>query len=163
VTRRPRAWLAPVLLVVGAAGYAVWLATGDDGDEPHTPPAVDVRADEPVLTSPAALADASDLVIDGHVVAIEPGRAITDPTDPTAGVRTQLASVEVEAPVKGDPGDVVVVEQEATLLDGTPITVNGEAPLVVGDTGRFYLVRGDGDEFPYTALTTVEGFVPAEP
>lgn len=46
--------------------------------------------------------------------------------------------------------DVVVVEQEASLLDGSPITVNGVAPLEVGDRAILVLVRGDSEQFPYT-------------
>ena len=61
--------------------------------------------------------------------------------------------------VKGPQSATVVVEQEASLLDGTPITVNGVSPLVVGDRGWFFLIDGDGEQFPYTALTTVDGFV----
>ncbi len=145
--------LVPLLIV------AVYLAStlGDD-DEPPSPSVVDISASEPAYATVVGLAGASDRVLAGEVVAIEQGRAVTDPADPTAGVNTQLATVRVERVAKGPESATVVIEQEASLLDGTPITVNGVSPLVVGDRGWFFLIDGDGEQFPYTALTTVDGF-----
>jgi hypothetical protein len=151
--------LASILLAVVANGSWM-LFHGVDGAT-STPATVDVVASERDYATAAELADASDRVVDGTVVAIETGRPLTDAADPTVGVRTQLVSIEVIRMVKGDAVETVVIEQEATLLDGTPITVNGVAPVAVGDDGRFYLVDGDGEEFPYAALTTIDGFVPS--
>ncbi len=44
--------------------------------------------------------------------ALEPGRPISDPADPTVGVRTQLLTIKVERTIKGDPVDTVVVETD---------------------------------------------------
>lgn len=148
-----------VLIVVGVAGYGVYQLTSDDDGAPDP---VDIVASEPEYTSVEALSDASDRVVDGFVLALEPGRSVTNPDDPTVGVRTQLVTVKVERTIKGAAADTIVIEQEATLLDGTPITVNGVAPLVPADRGRFYLVDGDGEQFPYAALTTVDGFVASD-
>jgi hypothetical protein len=152
-------WIPVATILVAVVLYGSWmLFDGGDADTP-TRATVDVVASEPEYATAAELADASNRVVDGTVVAVETGRPLTDPADPTVGVRTQLVSVNVTRMVKGDAVETVVIEQEATLLDGTPITVNGVAPLAVGDDGRFYLVDGDGEQFPYAALTTVDGFV----
>jgi hypothetical protein len=157
IRRIPVSAALPALIVLAVAGYGVWLLTDDDSAAPPAP--IDVAAAERAYDTIDQLAGASDLVVQGAVVAIEPGRALTDPADPTAGVRTQLVSVDVESVVKGDAATTVVIEQEATLLDGTPITVNGAAALHDGDRGWFFLIEGDGEQFPYTALTSSDGFV----
>ena len=155
---RRLAVLVPVVPVLVVAAYVGWTVLRD-GDDPPTPAAVDVRSSGPTFAGIDELAEASDRVVEGEVVAIEVGRAITDPGDPTVGLTTQLATVDVTGVVKGPQSENVVVEQEATLLDGTPITVDGVPPLEVGDRGTFFLIDGDGDQFPYTALTTPDGFV----
>ena len=65
-----------------------------------------------------------------------------------------------EADVAVAPGTPLIVEQESTLLDGTPVVVNGLDPLRPGDGGFFFLVEGEGDEFPYTALVGDQGWLP---
>lgn len=156
---RRLAVLLPVVPVLLVAGYLGWTVLDDGDDEPDAA-VVDVHSSGPEYASAEALATASDRVVEGEVVAVEPGRAITDPADPDVGFVTQLVTVAVSHVVKGPPSSTVVVEQEATLLDGTPITVDGVQPLEVGDRGLFNLVDGDGEQFPYTALTTPDAFVP---
>lgn len=155
--RRVLALLVPAGLVVVCVGFAVWLLRPDDTRvvEP-----VDIRAAGVRFDDLDALAAGSDFVVDGVVLAVDDGRALTDPSDPDAGITTQLAQVEVLGEVAGDAPGPLVVEQEAALLDGTPIRVNGVTPLAVGDRGLFFLVQGDGEDFPYTAFVNEQGWVP---
>ena len=148
--------LVPLLIV---AAYLVSVVVSHGGTQAGP---IDIRSSGPTFTTFTELAGASDRVVLGEVVSIEHGRTITDPTDPTAGITTQLATVATTQIAKGVPASTLVVEQEASLLDGTPITVDGVAPLRVGATGWFFLIDGDGEQFPYTALTAPESFVPAD-
>jgi hypothetical protein len=63
-----------------------------------------------------------------------------------------LFQLDVITSYRGEATGSLIVEQEAALLDGTPIVVNGLRPNRVGDTGFWFLVRGNDDEFPYVAL-----------
>jgi hypothetical protein len=118
-----------------------------------------VSADGPTFGALDELALASDRAIVVVVTAIGPGRSIADPTDPDAGITTQLATAEVELVLLGrSPRGTVVIEQEATLLDGTPIVVNGLAPLRAGDRGVAFLVAGGSEEFPYLALVNEQAW-----
>ena len=167
---RWRAVVPVVALAVVVAIAAVWWLR-DDG--PPAPVALDAAG--PVAGNLDELVALSDVVVEAQVVSVIDGRAISDPEDPEAGIRTQLAQLEVtvvhlggapggevggEADVAVAPGTPLIVEQESTLLDGTPVVVNGLDPLRPGDGGFFFLVEGDGDEFPYTALVGDQGWLP---
>jgi hypothetical protein len=156
--RIPLRWVPPVLLVVAAVVTATLWARRD-GRDPQ-PETVAITAAGPHFDSAEALAAGSDVVVIATVTAVDAGRALTDPARPDAGIRTQLARLDVDRVVTGTVDGPLVVEQEATLLDGTPIAVNGLAPLVVGVSGVFFLVDGRSDEFPYRALVNEQGFVP---
>lgn len=149
--------LLPLVPVLAVVVYLVWAIAGDDAE----PRRVDIRSSGPEYATLTDLAAASDRVVEGAVVAIGDGRAISDPSDPSSGITTQLATLDLTRVVKGQATATIVVEQERALLDGTPITVNGVMPLVVGDSGWFFLVDGDGEQFPYTALTVPDAFVAA--
>lgn len=152
------ATIAPVILVVGVAAAALWWWRGSTADRPPEP--VSIEATGAQFTTLDQMVAASDLVVRGQIVDVEDGRSITDPANPAVGIRTQLAAVEVvEVLAGGDPGPLVV-EQEAALLDGTPVRINGVDPLAVGEFGYLFLVRGDSDEFPYTAIVNEQGWVP---
>jgi hypothetical protein len=140
--------IAPVVLLVAVIAAAI--AMLQDGGK--TPDPVALSADGLTFTTLEALFEASDLVVEGGVDSIESGRTISDPANPDAGLVTSLSSLDVEAVFKGDAIDVIVVEQEVALLDGTPIVVNGLVPNEVGDSGFWFLIRGTSDEFPYVAL-----------
>lgn len=149
----------PVVLIVGAAVFALWMliGTGDD-----TVPPVAITAAGPHFESVEQMADASDVVVRGEVVAVQQGRAITDPDRPDAGILTQLVEVRVDETLRGEGRGAVVVEQEVTLLDGTPIVVNGLEPVSIGLQAIWFLAEGDGDEFPYAALVNEQGLIPLE-
>lgn len=149
--------VVPFLVVIAVVAAAGWWLRDDGGTE-----AVAITATGPVAGSLDDLVAMSDVVVEARVVDVDDGRSITDPGDPTAGIRTQLAELEVVVAHVGDvvAGGSLVVEQESALLDGTPVVVNGLRPLGTGDTGFFFLVSGDGDEFPYHALVGDQGWLP---
>lgn len=144
-----------VLVVVGAA--TVWWIRDDTTVEP-----VAITAIGPIAATLDELVAMSDVVVEAEVRSVADGRSISDDADPTAGIRTQLAELEVTVVHVGDPGAAapLVVEQESALLDGTPVVVNGLRALAPGDRGVFFLVAGDGDEFPYHALIGDQGWIP---
>jgi hypothetical protein len=150
--------VALLVLPLAAATFVVALLIGDDDSAPELDTtAVTVAADEPTFSSLDGLLRASDAVVAGVVDHVEEGRAISDPSDVRSGIRTQLASVRVDEVLAGDVASEIVIEQEATLLDGTPIEVNGMAPLEAGQVGIYFLIAGDGEEFPYFALVNRQG------
>ncbi|MEM9516514.1 MAG: hypothetical protein AAGA42_16815 [Actinomycetota bacterium] len=148
-----RSWIVPVVLLIGVAVFAVITVRGG-GDE-STREAV--TASGPEFSSIEELAAASDVIVEGTIVAADDGRRITDPADPEAGVVTRLYELQVAEVYQGDAGDFVLVEQEDALLDGTPIVVNGMLPHAVGDVGFWFLVVGDSEEFPFTAVVNQQG------
>jgi hypothetical protein len=121
------------------------------------PAPVDVEASGPRFTSLDDLAEASDLVVVGTIAAAGEGRVITDPADPEAGIRTVLLDVDVEQVITGRPPDRLVIEHEAALLDGTPITVGGVGPPPPGERGLYFLVAGGSDALPYHAFVGTQG------
>ena len=153
-------WAAmPIALVVIIGTFFAltwWRGVPGDGVRPD---AVDVRASGPVYDTIDELAGASDRVVHVVVVDVDPGRAITAPGRPDAGVVTQLVQLEVVDGI-GDSTADIVVEQEASLLDGTPVIVNGLRPLTVGDEGIAFLVTGGDADFPYAALVNEQAWLP---
>ena len=141
--------LAAPLVVVIVAVWWRWPAS-----EPAT---VDVVADGPRYASLADLVGASDLVVTGSVVSRNEGRTITDPVDPSAGIRTVLLEVTVEQVLLGVAPEPLVIEHEAALLDGTPITVNGVPPPEVGERGLYFLVAGGDEMSPHRAVVGDQG------
>ncbi|WP_424342799.1 hypothetical protein [Ilumatobacter sp.] len=142
----------PILLVSAVAAFAVVGLRGDETTAPSTPAAVDIAATGPRFDSLDELVAAADLIVEGRIVAVDAGRVITDPSDPTAGFSTALFQLDVTRSFRGGARAPLIVEQEAALLDGAPITVNGLTANEVGDTGFWFLVRGSADAFPYVAL-----------
>jgi hypothetical protein len=149
---RARARLLPFLLPFLVAGLVVYLRWPDP-----TPDAVEVAASGPRFASVDELVAASDLVVIGHVERVAGGRVLTDPTDPTAGIRTQLADLTVEEVLKGEPTEDVVLEEEAELLDGRPITIDGTSPSDAGDRGVYFLIASTEADAPYHALVGPQG------
>lgn len=140
----------PLLLVVVVAGVAVAMFRGGDADD--APEAIDLVATGPQFSALDELVAAADVIVEGQIVAVDDGRAITDPADPTTGFTTALFQLDVERSFRGGDVASLIVEQEAALLDGTPIVVNGVEANKIGDSGFWFLVRGDDEAFPYVAL-----------
>lgn len=153
---RLAAWLPVALVIAVAAGGFVWWITDD---EEAVPDPVDLVAAEPDFASVEELADASDLVVFGEVVGESAGRTLTDPAQPDAGIVTGLAQLRVVEAV-GEVSVDVLVEQEIALLDGTPVTVNGVAPLSVGEEGVAFLVDGARSDQPFSALVSTQAWIP---
>lgn len=150
--------LLPSMLVTGALVVAAALAL-TSGSEPRSLETVSVSASSPTFASADEMAEASDLVVEATVIAVEPGRPITDPSDPDAGIITHLLELDVSFVLAGPPTGSVVVEQESTLLDGTPIVVNGVEPFEQGDSGIWFLVADPSGNVPYFAVINDQGFV----
>ncbi|MEL6982814.1 MAG: hypothetical protein AAFO29_10360 [Actinomycetota bacterium] len=171
VWRQRMLMIAPAVVAAGLA-MLLWPGSGGDDESPSEVTAsdgvpagvatVDVVATGPVLTTIEELLAAGDVVVIATVAATEPGRAITDPQDPTSGIRTSLFELAVEEVVVGAveaaEAGTIVVEHETALLDGTPITVNGIAPPIVGQRGLYVLVDGSGSAFPHAALVTADSW-----
>ena len=156
---RPR---PATLLVVGAtlavaALFTVWRAS--DADEPAPPAAqpTEVSSDAPRFDTVEEMVAASDAVVLAEVVSEADGRTITDPADPDEGVRTRLLELEVVEVLSGAVPRPLVLEEEATLLDGTPVEVDGVAPAAPGDRGVFFLVAGGSETDPHHALVGPQG------
>jgi hypothetical protein len=156
-TRRRRGLEGAALAIpiLAGAGWLGLLAVSDDGGGP--PEAVAVHAAGPTYTTLADLVAASDLVVVATVTELADGRTLTDPADPDAGIRTRLVTVEVSQVLAGTAPAPLVIEEEAALLDGTPIVVNGVEPSRRGDRGVYFLVAGGTADAPYHALVNEQG------
>lgn len=155
-----RRWWEGAAIAVPLVAGALWLGVSVRADERAGAPRRDpvaVEAWGPAFTSLDELRAASDLIVLGEVTGVAEGRTITAPGDPAAGIRTRLLTVEVTRALQGAVPSVVVVEEEAALLDGTPIVVNGMAPGAVGDRGVYFLVAGSDPAAPYHAVVNEQG------
>ena len=147
----------PALLILGAGVFAAWSLLADDDDAPEP---VAITAAGPRFGSVDEMASAADAIVIATVASTDDGRTITAPDDPDAGIVTRLVELDVLTTLRGPDRDFVIVEEEATLLDGTPVVVNGLEPAPHGATAIWFLVEGDGDQFPYTALVNEQGRIP---
>lgn len=137
-------------LVVAAA--ILWIRWPDAGPDP-----IDITASGPVYESVDELVAASDLIITGQITSSAPGRVITDPSDPTAGIRTTVFTIEVGETLRGDPTTAVTIEYETALLDRTPITINGVTAPANNERGLYFLISGSGQDFPHYAIANHQG------
>ena len=146
-------WLLPVVpLVVGIVAVVV-VAMG--GDEEPAPIAITSSAAD--FSTLDDLLAASDLVVVATIADITDGRQITAPADPEAALITRLLVLDVSDVLAGDGDGDVIVEEPATLGNGTPVVVDGIAPLGVGDQAVWFLVAGDAETMPYFALVNRQG------
>ncbi len=117
------------------------------------------------------LVAASDLIVVGRIVAEESGRlfggvagsadelgsAVGDAT----AIRSHVLTLEVDEVLAGSTPagstPIVLVEEEATLADGTPVVVDGMRAGRVGDRGVWFLVAGPDPDFPGYALVNAQG------
>lgn len=88
-----------------------------------------------------AMAATSSVIIHGTVRKVSAGRGYGTDHDQMGWSNAEVATDETLA---GGAGRTVVIEQ-LTSQAGTPVVLNGLAPLKVGDTGFFFLRRGQGD------------------
>jgi hypothetical protein len=157
-------WAVAVALVVGAgaAGFAVAF----DTHEPVDPPArVAVDSDARHRFSDLAqLVSASDLILAGRVVSSEAGRVFGNPgtAADSSAIRSHVLTLQVDGVLagRGAPAAssaVVLVEEEASLTDGSPIVVDGMRATRVGDRGLWFLVASNDPEFPGYTIVNSQG------
>ncbi len=73
-------------------------------------------------------------------------------------MRTQLLEVETGAVLAGpDPGRRIIVEEEVSLADGTPIVVDGLRPSTRGDQGFWFCVPSPDGAVPYLGAAGTAG------
>ncbi|MDF2732489.1 MAG: hypothetical protein K0S92_1122 [Desertimonas sp.] len=144
--------LPVVPLIAGATAVAV--AVRSDDTEPE---AIELTSSAADFTTDDELVAGSDLVVAATVVDIAGGRQISAQDNPAAAVRTRLLVLEVTDVLAGSVSGDVIVEEPATLSDGTPVEVDGMRPLDTGDKALWFLVVGDSEAMPYFAVVNKQG------
>ena len=142
VLRHPAVPLVAIAAVV--IGVATWTwSRGPDADDP--PPFLRVRATSVYdFSSLEEMSEASDLVVEAEVIAVERGRLVGEPDE--GGVISRIVTLDVDrvisGVISGDPAagaSTVIVEEEGWLPDGTPLIVDDVEPSAVGDHGVWFL------------------------
>jgi hypothetical protein len=140
----------PVLAGVVAVVVAVRGGSGDRS-------AIDIESSAADHRTLDDLVAASDLVVVATVADVTEGRQISAPADPDAAIRTRLMVLDVTDVLVGSSLGDVLVEEPATLADGTPVVVDGVEPLDVGEEAVWFLVGGDAEAMPYFAVVNRQG------
>lgn len=119
------------------------------------------------FTDLGELIDASDLIVDGEVVATERGRVFGGIDDEgkaaETAVRSRVLTLRVDeviatgAALAADGTEVVLVEEEGWLTDGTPLVVDAAHASGVGDTGIWFLVATRDADFPGFVVVNSQG------
>jgi hypothetical protein len=140
----PLARTIPVVAAVAAAvAVGSYFLLRDDDPGRRQPLAVEATSIYD-FASLDELVAASDAIVVGTVVAVDEGRLVGAPEE--GAVISRVASLRVDTALIGDVADVVVIEEEGWLPDGTPLIVNGVAPTAVGDEGVWFLDAIDDAE-----------------
>jgi hypothetical protein len=155
--RRSR-WSGVLLLVPLAAGALAAARVLPRG----VPGPVAIRTDAPLFATVGGLLSASDVVVVGVVRAVHAGRIVAGATassasDSPGAVLTQLADLEVTEVLRGEPTQIVVLEQPAQLPDGRAVVVDGIDAVGVGERVLLFGISGRTDEFPYVAVVNGQG------
>jgi hypothetical protein len=145
--------LPVVPLTIGAVAVVVALRADDERDSPP----IELSSSAVDFATADELFAASDLVVVAPVIGVADGRQLTAPGDPDAAVVTRLLVLDPSDVLAGSAAGDVIVEEPATLGDGTPVVVDGISPLDVGDEAVWFLVAGDGEAMPYYAVTNRQG------
>lgn len=144
----------PVLAAFGVAGWSSFV----DGSTDAVSETIEISSDVPApFATVDELVASSDAVVLAEVLDSVDGRTVTDPTAPEVGIRTRLAELRVVQILAGDVPNRLVLEEVASLTDGTPVAVDGASPVVVGDRGVFFLVAGGSEQAPHWALVGSQG------
>jgi hypothetical protein len=118
---------------------------------------VDVQAVEPQYASLEELVKSSDLVVVARVTQVADGRTVAAGSGERSAIRTQLVTLQVGDVLDGKAEQSITLEQEHALGDGTPITVNGVAPLKPNDEALLFLVKSTDEAAPYFAVANAQG------
>ena len=151
--RQPSGLLVLIPVLITAVGLVIFQIQRDDS----APDPIRISATSPTYDSLQTLTEASDLVAIGTITEAEPGRTISDPSNPDAAIRTSLFVLRLETVLRGPDVDRAVIEHETALADNTPIIINGIQPPTVGERGLFFLVAGRSPDFPHYAFTNDQG------
>jgi hypothetical protein len=143
-----------VAAVAAAAGVGTSLLVLDEDPAEPEPLAVEATSIYDFATLDELVA-ASDAIVVGTVVAVDEGRLIGDPA--AGAVISRVATVRIEAALAGDADDLVIVEEEGWLPDGTPLIVDGVAPTAVGDEGIWFLDDTGDRELPGYLVINSQG------
>lgn len=146
---------APLAIPLVIAAIVTWIRWPESPPEP-----VEVTSNSLTYTTLDDLVAASDLIVIGVVDNAAPGRAISDPTNHSAGIRTTLYTLRIDTTLAGASHNTVTVEHETALLDGTPITIDGVEPPQPGERALLFLVAGTTNDFPHHAIIGTQGRYP---
>jgi hypothetical protein len=143
----------PIVPVIAGVVAVVVAVRSDDGEQT----AIDIDSSAADHTTLDDLVAASDLVVVATVADVTDGRQISAPADPDAAILTRLLVLDVSDVLAGAASSDVLVEEPATLADGTPVVVDGVEPIDVGDEAMWFLVGGDAETMPYFAVVNRQG------
>lgn len=175
---RSRLLAAAVVVAMAALTAVVYLLVRPDSprEEPEPLAAVAVTSStRHQFDDLEGLLAASDLVISGRAVATERGRVFggvgPDGAASDQAIRSRVVTIEVgevlasRDPVADPPpGTVVLVEEEAGLLDGRPLVVDGVHRTRIGDAGIWFLAASGDPEFPgFTVVNSQGRYLLADP
>ena len=158
--RRWTTYVPIVAIVLGGVGFS-WLQWGSA--EASNPAAADaaplaVTAQSTYeFASLQEMLEASDAVVVGVVEATNRGRLVGDPAD--GGVISRVVTIRVEQVLSSSAqiAEVVLVEEEGWLPDGTPIEVNGVPASKVGDRGLWFLDQVATDDVSTMVVINSQG------
>lgn len=160
---RGATWIcASVLVVTAGVVFALSYRPGASVEPAAARRPVEVTSDaRHRFATVEELVAASDLVVEGHVVATEVGRPFGDAdadTGAVSAIRSQITTVGVDAILRGASSETtLVVEEEAELADGTPVRVDGMRAGAVGDRGVWFLVASRDPDFPGYVVVNAQG------
>lgn len=123
------------------------------GDQPADSPERSAEGKQKWYASPAHIAKSSDLVIQGKVTAISPGRTYGD--DKEALITTRYVDIDVLDVLHG-PADLSTVrlEEEGYDADGVGYVMNGVQWSKVGDEGYFLLRKHPDSKDTYLQVSS---------
>lgn len=152
--------LVALPLVIGAISAVVWWQNNSfEAAEDVTP--VVVSSNSLTFDSLEPLLAQTDLIVVGTVLGVESGRVFTDPSQTDSGIKSQLVEIDVDDVVYQVAGrsnfETLIVEQEASLLDNTPLHVDGIAPLRLDDRVLIFLTAGESQQAPHFSLVGPQG------
>lgn len=160
--RRWTAYLPIVAIVLGGVAFSWWqwgsAAEASNLAAADTAPLAITAQSTFQFASLQEMLEASDAVVVGVVEATSRGRLVGDPAD--GGVISRVVTIRVDQALSsavGQLAEVVVVEEEGWLPDGTPIEVNGVPASRVGDRGLWFLDQVATEEVSTMVVINSQG------
>lgn len=160
--RRWTLFPAIVALVLGSVAFSWWhWGAAEAASKPSTvePAPLAVTAQSTYqFASLQEMLEGSDAVVVGVVQATNRGRLVGDPDD--GGVISRVITVRVEQVLSMSAetvSEVLLIEEEGWLPDGTPIEVNGVPASEVGDRGLWFLDQVATDDVSTMVVINSQG------